>query len=98
MRPEIYISTAKVADEVLILARTSPCEHVTPPPDGTNLFYIDDHASAHVEVRVIEKINRSAVGPNMLIIDRLPVPEFDRIGAESDGFRVVLHGSIPSAS
>jgi acyl-CoA dehydrogenase len=62
VRPEIYISTAKVADKVLILARTSPREHVTLPPEGMNLFYID-HDSAHVEVRVIEKRGHLAVSP-----------------------------------
>ena len=55
MRPEIYISTAKVADKVLSLARTSPHEHVTPPP-----------------------------------LNRFPVPGDDRIGADSDGFRMIL--------
>jgi acyl-CoA dehydrogenase len=37
----------------------------------------------------------SQSAPNMLFLDRLPVPEDDRIGAKSDGFHMILHGLNP---
>jgi acyl-CoA dehydrogenase len=91
---KIWISTAKVADKALILARTTPRENVTRPTDGMSLFYTDLDR-AHVEVRTIAKMGRAAIDSNMLFIDRLKVPEDDRIGAEGDGFRMILHGLNP---
>ncbi len=91
---KIWISTARVADKALILARTTPYEQVSRRTDGMSLFYTDLDR-AHVEVRTIDKMGRHAVDSNMLFIDRLPVPEQDRIGAEGDGFRMILHGLNP---
>lgn len=89
-----WISTAKVADKALILARTSPVETVARKTDGLSLFYTDlDRAK--VEVRAIEKMGRAAIDSNMLFIDSLDVPEDDRIGPEGDGFRMILHGLNP---
>jgi acyl-CoA dehydrogenase len=91
---KIWTSTAQVADKALILVRTTPREQVTRPTDGMSLFYTDLDR-AHVEIRAIEKMGRAAIDSNMLFIDRLPVPEHDRIGAEGDGFRMILHGLNP---
>ena len=91
---KIWTSTAKVADKALILARTTPREQVTRPTDGMSLFYTDLDR-AHVEIRTIEKMGRAAIDSNMLFIDGLQVPEEDRIGAEGDGFRMILHGLNP---
>ena len=67
---KIWISTAKVADKALILARTTPYEQVSRRTDGMSLFYTDLDR-AHVEVRTIDKMGRHAVDSNMLFIDRL---------------------------
>ena len=91
---KIWTSTAQVADKALILARTSPREQVTRATDGMSLFYTDLDR-AQVEIRVIHKMGRAAVNSNMLFIDRLKVPAEDRIGAEGDGFRMILHGLNP---
>jgi acyl-CoA dehydrogenase len=91
---KIWISTAKVADKALILARTTPRENVQRPTDGMSLFYTDLDR-AHVEIRTIDKMGRAAIDSNMLFIDGLHVPEDDRIGAEGDGFRLILHGLNP---
>jgi len=91
---KIWISTAQVADKALILARTTPREEVKRGTDGLSLFYTDlDRAK--VEIRVIPKMGRAAIDSNMLFIDGLAVPEDDRIGAEGDGFRMILHGLNP---
>jgi acyl-CoA dehydrogenase len=48
-----------------------------------------------VEIRSIDKMGRHAVDSNMLFFDALEVPAEDRIGAEGDGFRQILHGLNP---
>jgi acyl-CoA dehydrogenase len=91
---KIWISTAKVANKALILARTTPYEQVARKTDGMSLFY-SDLDRARVEVRPIHKMGRHAVDSNMLFMDGLKVPEDDRIGPEGDGFRMILHGLNP---
>ena len=91
---KIWISTAKVANKALILARTTPYEQVERKSDGMSLFYTDLDLS-HVEIRTIPKMGRHAVDSNMLFIDGLKVPEADRIGPEGNGFRMILHGLNP---
>jgi acyl-CoA dehydrogenase len=91
---KIWISTAQVADRMLILARTTPLENVRKPAEGLSLFYtaLDRR---FVEVREIEKMGRKAVDSNELFIDGLRVPEEDRIGEEGRGFEYILHGLNP---
>jgi acyl-CoA dehydrogenase len=91
---KIWISTARVANKALILARTTPYEQVTRKTDGMSLFYTDLDR-AHVEVRTIHKMGRHSVDSNMLFIDGLEVPEADRIGPEGQGFKMILHGLNP---
>jgi acyl-CoA dehydrogenase len=91
---KIWISTAQVADKMLLLARTAPPGVGRKPTDGLNLFYtaLDRR---HVEVREIAKMGRKAVDSNQLFIDALPVPAADRIGEEGRGFEYLLHGFNP---
>jgi acyl-CoA dehydrogenase len=91
---KIWISTARVANKALILARTTAYEDVRRKTDGMSLFYTDLDRE-RIEVRTIDKMGRHAVDSNMLFIDGLKVPEGDRIGAEGDGFRMILHGFNP---
>lgn len=91
---KIWISTAQVADRILLLARTTPLDQVKRKTDGLTLFYTKlDRAK--VEVRLIHKMGRHGVDSNMLFFDGLEVPEEDRIGAEGQGFRLILHGLNP---
>jgi acyl-CoA dehydrogenase len=91
---KIWISTAQVANKLLLLARTAPREAVAKPTLGLTLFYTDlDRAK--IEVREIPKMGRHAVDSNMLFIDGLVVPVADRIGAEGEGFAAILHGINP---
>ena len=91
---KIWISTAQVADRILLLARTTPLDQVKRKTDGLTLFYTTlDRAK--VEVRLIHKMGRHGVDSNMLFFDGLEVPEEDRIGAEGEGFRLILHGLNP---
>jgi len=91
---KIWISTAQVAEKMLILARTTPLEEVTRPSLGMTLFYTDLDRSA-VDVREIPKMGRKAVDSNLLFIDGLEVPVADRIGEEGEGFHYILHGMNP---
>src|SRR5262245_20108775 len=91
---KIWISTAQVADRVLLLARTTPIEQVKKPTAGISLFYTTLDR-AHVEARVIDKMGRKAVDSNQLFFDGLPVPLEDRIGEEGRGFEYILHGMNP---
>ena len=91
---KIWISTAQVADKMLILVRTTPSEAVRKPTDGLTLFFtaLDRR---YVDVREIEKMGRKAVDSNALFIDGLEVPIEDRIGEEGRGFEYILHGLNP---
>jgi len=91
---KIWISTAQVAERMLILARTTPLEEVARPSHGMTLFYTDLDRSK-VEVREIPKMGRKAVDSNLLFIDGLEVPASDRIGEEGRGFHYILHGMNP---
>jgi len=82
---KVWISTAQVAEKVLLLAQASA---------GLTLFYTDLDRR-HVEVREIDKMGRHAVDSNQLFFDALPVPEEDRIGEEGRGFEYILHGMNP---
>jgi len=91
---KIWISTAQVADKMLLLARTTPLSEVSKPTQGLSLFYTDLDRS-RVEVREIDKMGRKAVDSNMLFIDGLEIPVEDRIGEEGRGFEYILHGLNP---
>jgi acyl-CoA dehydrogenase len=88
---KVWISTAQVADRILLLARTTPLEEVKSPTDGLSLFYTSLDRT-FVDVREIDKMGRKAVDSNELFIDGLPVPVEDLIGEEGQGFRQILHG------
>ncbi|MBV8185510.1 MAG: acyl-CoA/acyl-ACP dehydrogenase [Hyphomicrobiales bacterium] len=94
MGTKIWISTAQVANKMLLLARTTPLGEARRRTQGLTLFYTDIDR-ARMEIREIPKMGRSAVDSNTVFIDGLCVPESDRIGAEGEGFRAILHGMNP---
>ena len=91
---KIWISTAQVANKILILARTTPLEQVKRRTEGLSLFYTDLDRSK-VAIRVIDKMGRHAVDSNEMFFDGMAVPAADRIGPEGEGFRSILHGMNP---
>ena len=90
---KVWISTAQVANKILLLARTTPIED-SRGSEGLSLFYTDLDRSK-VEVREIEKMGRKAVDSNQVFIDGLKIPVEDRIGEEGKGFSYILHGLNP---
>jgi alkylation response protein AidB-like acyl-CoA dehydrogenase len=87
---KIWISTARHAQKILILVRTTPLEEVRKPTEGLSLFYTD--LTADVEIQEIPKMGRAAVDSNMLFFDNWRIHADDRIGEEGAGFKMIMHG------
>ncbi len=90
---KVWISTAQVANKILLLARTTPVEECK-GTEGLSLFYTDLNRTT-VEVREIEKLGRRCVDSNQVFIDGLRIPVADRVGEEGKGFSYILHGLNP---
>ena len=88
---KVWTSTAQRADHILLVTRTTPIEDCERPTDGMSVFYTDFDRSK-IDVHEIAKMGRKAVDSNAIFIDGLEVPEEDRIGAEGEGFKILLHG------
>jgi acyl-CoA dehydrogenase len=91
---KVWISTAQVADKILLLARTTPLEEVKRPIEGLSLFYTDLDRG-RIKVHEIEKMGRKAVDSNELFIESFEISAGDRIGEEGRGFEYILHGMNP---
>ena len=91
---KVWISTAQVAEKMLLLARTTPADKVAKKTDGLSLFYTTMNRS-QIEVREIEKMGRKAVDSNQVFFDNFEIPFEDRIGEEGKGFEYILHGINP---
>src|SRR5258708_4852103 len=91
---KVWISTAQVAEKILLLARTTPLDEVKDPTHGLSLFYTDFDRS-RITVHEIEKMGRKAVDSNELFIENFEIPVEDRLGEEGRGFEYILHGMNP---
>lgn len=91
---KVWISTAQVADKMLLLARTTPLDQVKSPTHGLSLFYTDFDRNS-VTVHEIEKMGRKAIDSNELFFADFEIPLENRIGEEGRGFEYILHGMNP---
>ncbi len=91
---KVWISTAQVAEKILLLARTTPLDEVKSPTHGLSLFYTD-FDRAKITVHEIEKLGRKCVDSNELFFADFEIPVEDRIGEEGRGFEYILHGMNP---
>ena len=91
---KVWISTAQVANKILLLARTTPLEAVKAPTQGLSLFYTDLDRN-RVRVHEIAKLGRKAVDSNELFFEGFEIPVENRIGEEGRGFEYILHGMNP---
>jgi acyl-CoA dehydrogenase len=91
---KIWITKADRADKCLMLTRTTPRDQCKRSTDGLTLFFVDMDRTA-IEMREIRKMGRHAVASFELFITGLHARESDRIGAEGDGFRMLLDGINP---
>ena len=90
---KVWTTTAQVANKIMLLVRTAAYD-ANRPTDGITLFFTDLDRKA-IEVREIGKMGRAAVDSNAIFITNLQVPERDRIGAEGQGFRIILDSLNP---
>jgi acyl-CoA dehydrogenase len=88
---KVWISTAQVANKIMLIARTTPIEECEKPVDGLSLFYTDLDRD-HCDIREIDKMGRKCVDSNQIFFDNLPVPVEHLIGEEGKGFRYLLRG------
>lgn len=91
---KVWISTAQVADNILLLARTTPLEEVKKPTFGLSLFYTPFDRD-RIKVREIEKMGRKCVDSNELFFENFEIPAEDLIGQEGRGFEYILQGMNP---
>lgn len=91
---KVWISTAQVANKILLLARTTPLEEVRSPTHGLSLFYADFDRT-RIKVHEIEKMGRKIVDSNELFFEDFEIPVEDRIGEEGKGFHYILEGMNP---
>ncbi len=91
---KVWTSTAQVAGKIMLLTRTARFEDGARPTDGITLFYTDLDRN-RIDVHRIAKMGRKAVDSNAVFIDRLFIPEADRVGAEGAGFAAILHSLNP---
>jgi acyl-CoA dehydrogenase len=91
---KIWTSTAQVADNILLLTRTTAFEDSLKPTDGMTIFFTKLDRS-RIEVRRIPKMGRAAVDSNSIFIEDFFIPDQDRIGEEGKGFYYLLHSLNP---
>ncbi len=91
---KIWISTAQVADNILLLARTTPLDEVKKHTHGLSLFYTPFDRE-RIKVREIDKMGRKSVDSNELFFENFEIPAEDRLGEEGRGFEYILHGMNP---
>jgi acyl-CoA dehydrogenase len=91
---KMWTSTAQEADNILLLARTTPLTDCEKPTQGMSIFFTRLDREK-IEVRKIPKMGRAAVDSNAIFIEDLFIPEEDRIGEEGRGFYYLLHSLNP---
>ncbi len=89
---KIWISSAQVADRMVLLARTGAADSGV---DGLTLLCIPlDRARAGLSMQAIPKMGGRAVDANEVFFDGYEVEDGAAalVGREGQGFRIVLHG------
>ena len=70
---KVWISTAQVANKILLLARTTALEEVKTPTQGLSLFYTD-FDKKRVAVHDIEKMGRTVTPGDFMSISKKEMP------------------------
>lgn len=90
---KIWISSAQIAQKMVLLARTTPLEDVKKPSEGLSMFYIDlDKSDPGLQINRIKKMGGRAVDANTVFFDNYHIPKDALIGEEGKGFKIILHG------
>jgi acyl-CoA dehydrogenase len=88
---KVWISNAKQAERMLLLARTTPKAECARKTDGLTVFFAPLDREK-VTIRSIPKMGRNSVDSNELFIDELFVADEDVVGEVDKGFKVILTG------
>ncbi|TQJ29926.1 acyl-CoA dehydrogenase family protein [Microbacterium sp. SLBN-146] len=91
---KVWITKAHISEKVLLLARTTPLDQVDKRTKGMSLFLADLKAPG-VDIELIDKIGRNAVGSCEIRFDGLRVSADDLVGEEGRGFSYLLDGLNP---
>lgn len=91
---KVWISTAQVADKILLLTRSADPRPGRSKFDGLTLFFTELDRT-RIDVREIRKAGRAAVDSNELFIDDLIVDDADVVGEPGEGFKLLLDGLNP---
>jgi acyl-CoA dehydrogenase len=90
---KIWITCAQVASRMILLARTTPADQARKPSEGLSLFCIPlDRTQPGLEMKRIKKMGGRAVDANEVFFDNYRIPASSLIGAEGQGFKIILHG------
>ena len=90
---KIWISSAQVAQKMVLLARTTALEDVKKPSEGLSMFYIDlDKSQPGLDIQRIKKMGGRAVDANQVFFDNYYIPSDALVGNEGQGFKIILHG------
>ncbi len=89
---KVWTSRAEHSDLMLLLARTAPKEAGGKRTAGLSVFVVDLRAArgAGLEIRPIRTMLNHAT--TEIFLDRVAVPADHLVGAEGEGFRVILDG------
>ena len=90
---KVFITNAKNAHRMVLLARTSPRED-DKPLRGMTIFFAEMDPK-HVTIREIDKLGRAAIDTNEVFIDNLFVADEDVVGEVGKGFYYILDGLNP---
>src|SRR6059058_4980637 len=87
---KIFISRVLQSDLMLLLARTTPVDHVKRRTDGLAVFLIDIRDLKGFEVRPLRMMMNHST--NALFFDNVEIPATSLIGEEGKGFHYILDG------
>ena len=89
---KVWISRIQHSDLMILLARTTPIDHVRKKSEGLSIFIVDlkDAQAKGMTVRpILNMVNHET---NELFFDNLEIPAENLIGEEGEGFKYILTG------
>ena len=89
---KVWISRVQHSDLLILLARTTPLAEVPKKTAGLSCFIVDlrEAVGRGLSVRPIPNMVNHET--NELFFDNLEIPEENLLGAEGEGFRVIMDG------